>query len=29
MKLSDKPLGLLLNFNVVRMKDGIVRMRNG
>jgi GxxExxY protein len=29
MKLSGKPLGLLLNFNVVRMKDGIVRMRNG
>ena len=29
LKLSGKPLGLLLNFNVVRMKDGIVRMRNG
>lgn len=29
MKLSGKSLGLLLNFNVVRMKDGIVRMRNG
>ena len=28
LKLSGKPLGLLLNFNVVRMKDGIVRMRN-
>jgi GxxExxY protein len=29
MKLSSKPLGLLLNFNVVLLKDGIVRMRNG
>jgi GxxExxY protein len=29
LKLSGKPLGLLLNFNVVRMKEGIVRMRNG
>ncbi len=29
LKLSGKPLGLLLNFNVVLMKDGIVRMRNG
>lgn len=29
LKLSRKPVGLLLNFNVVRMKDGIVRMRNG
>ena len=29
LKLSGKPLGLLLNFNVVRMRDGIVRMRNG
>ena len=29
LKLSGKPLGLLLNFNVVLMKEGIVRMRNG
>jgi GxxExxY protein len=29
LKLSAKPLGLLLNFNVVLMKQGIVRMRNG
>lgn len=29
LKLSNKPLGLLLNFNVPRMKEGIVRMRNG
>jgi GxxExxY protein len=29
LKLSGKPLGLLLNFNVPLMKDGIVRMRNG
>jgi GxxExxY protein len=29
MKLSGKSLGLLLNFNVALMKDGIVRMRNG
>jgi GxxExxY protein len=29
LKLSGKPLGLLLNFNVTRIKDGIVRMRNG
>lgn len=29
LKLSDKPLGLLLNFNVPLVKDGIVRMRNG
>jgi GxxExxY protein len=28
LKLSGKPLGLLLNFNVVLLKDGIVRMRN-
>ena len=28
LKLSRKPLGLLLNFNVVLMKQGIVRMRN-
>jgi GxxExxY protein len=26
LKLSGNPLGLLLNFNVVRMKEGIVRM---
>lgn len=29
LKLSGKPLGLLLNFNMPLMKDGIVRMRNG
>jgi GxxExxY protein len=29
LKLSGKPLGLLLNFHVALMKDGIVRMRNG
>ena len=29
LKLSGKPLGLLLNFNVDLMKNGIVRMRNG
>ncbi len=29
LKLSGRPLGLLLNFNVVLMKHGIVRMRNG
>ena len=27
MKLSDKKLGLLLNFNVEMMKDGIVRLK--
>jgi len=29
LRLSGRPLGLLLNFNVAVMKDGIVRMRNG
>jgi GxxExxY protein len=29
LKLSDKPLGLLLNFHVALMKDGIMRMKNG
>ncbi len=29
LKLSRKPLGLLLNFNVVHMKDGIKRLANG
>jgi GxxExxY protein len=29
LRLSGKPLGLLLNFHVALMKDGIVRMRNG
>jgi GxxExxY protein len=29
LKLSGRPLGLLLNFHVALMKDGIVRMRNG
>jgi GxxExxY protein len=28
LKLSDTKLGLLLNFNVPVMKDGIVRMIN-
>ena len=28
LKLSDKKLGLLLNFNVVLMKDGIERIVN-
>jgi GxxExxY protein len=29
LKLCNKPLGLLLNFHVALMKDGIIRMRNG
>jgi GxxExxY protein len=29
LKLSNKPIGLLLNFHVALMKDGIVRMKNG
>jgi len=29
LRLSGRSLGLLLNFNVPLMKDGIVRMRNG
>ncbi|MFA6505892.1 MAG: GxxExxY protein [Treponemataceae bacterium] len=29
LKLSGKKLGLLLNFNVIHMKDGIKRMVNG
>jgi GxxExxY protein len=29
LKLSGLPLGLLLNFNVPLMKDGIIRMANG
>ena len=29
LKLSKRSLGLLLNFNVMLMKNGIVRMRNG
>ena len=28
LKLTGKPLGLLLNFNVPLMKDGIVRKIN-
>ena len=28
LKLSDFRVGLLINFNVVRLKDGIVRMVN-
>ena len=28
LKLSDRRLGLLLNFNVVHMRDGIIRMVN-
>ena len=29
LKLSNKSLGLLINFNVVHLKDGIKRMANG
>jgi GxxExxY protein len=29
LRLSNKPLGILLNFHVALMKDGIVRMKNG
>jgi GxxExxY protein len=29
LKLSRKKLGLLINFNVVHLKDGIKRMANG
>ncbi len=29
LKLGNYPIGLLLNFNVVRMKDGIKRLANG
>lgn len=29
LKLGNYPLGLLLNFNVVRLKDGIKRLVNG
>jgi GxxExxY protein len=29
LKLSKKPLGLLLNFHASLMRDGIVRMKNG
>jgi GxxExxY protein len=28
LKLSDKKVGLLINFNVPRLKDGLVRMMN-
>jgi len=28
LKLSDKRIGLLINFNVVRLKDGIERFAN-
>lgn len=28
LRLSGRPLGLLLNFNLVLMKEGIARMRN-
>ncbi len=28
LKLSDKRIGLLINFNVVRLKDGIERLAN-
>jgi GxxExxY protein len=28
LKLSGKKVGLLINFNVPRLKDGIVRMAN-
>ncbi len=29
LKLNDKKIGLLINFNTVHLKDGIVRMVNG
>jgi GxxExxY protein len=29
LRLSDKRLGLLINFNVILIKDGIVRIANG
>ena len=29
LKLSGRPLGLLINFNVVHLKDGIQRFVNG
>ena len=29
LKLNNKKLGLLINFNTVQLKDGIVRMVNG
>jgi len=29
LKLSGKKIGLLINFNVVRLKNGIKRMVNG
>jgi GxxExxY protein len=28
LKLSDKRLGLLINFNVTKLKNGIVRLAN-
>ncbi|MEM9352122.1 MAG: GxxExxY protein [Planctomycetota bacterium] len=28
LKLSNKPVGLLINFHVQRLKDGIVRLAN-
>ena len=28
LRLANKPLGLLLNFNVVHMKDGVKRVLN-
>jgi GxxExxY protein len=29
LRLADKQLGLLINFNVARIKDGITRVVNG
>ena len=29
LRFADKRLGLLINFNVALMKDGIVRLVNG
>jgi GxxExxY protein len=29
LRLTDRPLGLLLNFNLNLMKDGISRIANG
>lgn len=29
LKLTDKKIGLLINFNVIKLKDGIKRLING
>jgi GxxExxY protein len=28
LRLANKPIGVLLNFNVVRMRDGVKRILN-